>query len=157
MTYPIPAASSTFRAEIEVWVHGHPNGHPGAHQLNPCQFLTDEEAADHDQPQATADQWHDGRLGAAGPTFQHPAPDGTQLLIRRRNILPIVILDERLGAAQPVNPTLSLHVYDFILPCDRFPHGRVPEELQWIDFPLGRLQEKLVVKLAGHRARAPDN
>ncbi|KAG8745016.1 hypothetical protein FRC10_008990 [Ceratobasidium sp. 414] len=152
MTYPIPETRSAFRAGIEVWVRGNPDD-LGA-QLNPCQFLTDDEAAGHDQPLATADQWHDGRLEAVGPTFTHRASDGTPLLICRRNAQPIVILDESLGDMQPVNPTIPLHVYDFILPCARFPHGRVPEELQWIHVPLGRLQEKLMDELAGHRAGA---
>ncbi|KAG8718983.1 hypothetical protein FRC08_003905 [Ceratobasidium sp. 394] len=149
MTYPLPE-TRCFRAEIEVWVRGTPND-PGAHQLNPCQFLTDQEAASHAQPQATADQWHDGRLEAGGPTFQDQDSDGTHSIIHRRNALPIVILDEEL-AIQPVDPVLRLHVYDFILPCTRFPQGRVPEELQWINLPLGWLQEKLVDELAVHRA-----
>ncbi|QRV82049.1 hypothetical protein RhiJN_10064 [Ceratobasidium sp. AG-Ba] len=138
LTYPIPGTRD-FKAVVEVWVR-EPFDHIGT---VPCQFLTDEAAQNHIQPLATADGWIDGRLGAVGPAFTHNG-----LTIRQRNTEPIVVFDEALGNAQPASPTLRLHVYDILYPCDRFPNGRVPVERQWINIPLGNVQRDLAVWFA---------
>ncbi|QRV93724.1 hypothetical protein RhiJN_21742 [Ceratobasidium sp. AG-Ba] len=142
LTYPVPQ-THTFQAAFDVWVREPLD----VIRTVTCQFASDEEAQCHDPPAKMAAEWDDGRLGAVGPTFMH---DG--MVIRRRNIESIVAFDEALGNAQPLNPVLLLHIYDFLCPCDRFPHGRVPVELQWIDLPLASIQPSLLVWILSYRA-----
>ncbi|QRV93806.1 hypothetical protein RhiJN_21824 [Ceratobasidium sp. AG-Ba] len=122
------------RVEISVWARD-PLLDIGT---RPCQFMTDGEASQHDLPLATANEWLDGCLEAIGPIFTHNG-----LTIRCRNTCPIVVFDQALGNDQPANPTLRLHVYDLIAPCERYPTARIPVGLQWINIPLNPLQEML--------------